>query len=58
MKLKQEQNIFHVVVNASSCISNQKWNKKTCQLNVNIIARVNNIMFGILAHVFVKIEKI
>ena len=31
MKLKQEQNIFHVVVNASSCISNQKWNKKSCQ---------------------------
>ena len=35
MKLKQSQNIFHVIVHANSivktCHSNQKWNNKTCQ---------------------------
>ena len=32
--------------------------KNHVNVNVNIIARVNKIIFGILAHVFVKIESI
>ena len=32
--------------------------KRHVNVNVNIIARVNKIMFGILAYVFVKTESI
>ena len=49
MKLKQWQNIFHVIVNANSITYNlnQKWKK--------IIAIARKIVVGILAHVFVRI---
>ena len=62
MKLKQWQNIFHVIVNKNSIVQYviQIKNGITKHVNVNvkIIVRTENIIVGILAHVFVRIVSI
>ena len=62
MKLKQWQNIFHVIVNKNSIVQYviQIKNEITKHVNVNvkIIVRTENIIVGILAHVFVRIVSI
>ena len=49
-------------INSETCNSNQNWITRTCQcknyLNVKIIVSAKEIIVGILAHVFVKIESI
>ena len=57
MKLKQWQDIFHVILNANSVQHvNQikKWMIKHVNVNVKIIINVKKIIFRILAHVFVR----
>ena len=62
MKLKQRQNIFHVVVNANSILQYVVQIKngmtKHVIVNVEIIVRAKKIIFGILPHVFVRIVSI
>ena len=58
MKLKQWQNIFHVILNANSVVQHvnqiKKWMIKHVNVNVKIIINVKKIIFRILAHVFVR----
>ena len=58
MKLKQWQNIFFVTVNANSLVQHviQITNgiMKHINLSVKVIVSENEIIVGILAHVFVK----
>ena len=62
MKLKQWQNIFHVIANANSIVQyeNQIENGiiKHANVNVKIIIQAKKIIVGILAHVFVRIVNI
>ena len=62
MKLKQWQNISHVIVNANSIvqcvIQINNGIVKHVNVNVKIILRARKIKVGILAHVFVKIVSI
>ena len=62
MKLKQRKYIFHVIVNAISIVQHviQIKNRimKHVNVNVKIIINTKNIIVGILAHVFVRIESI
>ena len=53
MKLKQRQNICHVIVNASSIVQHE-----TCQCECKIIVSGKKIIVGILVHVFVRIASI
>ena len=59
MELEQWQNIFHVVVYASSVLQHVIKNKdgimKHANLNVKIIVSAKKIRVGILAHIFVRI---
>ena len=59
MKLKQWQNIFSVTVNANSLVQHviQITNgiMKHINLSVKVIVSENEIIVGVLAHVFVKI---
>ena len=58
MKLKQWENIFHVIVNANSIVQHVIQSKngiiKDVNVNVKNIVSVKNIIVGILAHVFVE----
>ena len=62
MKLKQWQNIFHVIVNANSIVQYVIQIKngiiKHVNVNVNIIVCTKKIIVGIPAHVFVRIVSI
>lgn len=62
MKLKQWQNIFSVTVNANSLVQHviQITNgiMKHINLSVKVIVSENEIIVGILAHVFVIIANI
>ena len=62
MKLKQWQNIFHLIVNVNSivqyAIQIQNGIVKHANVNVKIIASAKKITVGILAHVFVRIVSI
>ena len=40
--------------NIITCNSNQKWNKKHDNVNVKIIIIAKKVIFGILAHVFLR----
>ena len=53
MELKQWKNIFHVIVNANSMAHVIQIQK----LSVKIITHAEKIIFGILAHAFVRIFK-
>ena len=59
MKLKQWQNIFHVILNANSIVQYVVQMKKeiikNVNVNVKIIVDAKNVIFGILAQVFVRI---
>ena len=59
MKLKQWQNIFHVILNANSIVQYvvqmKKGIIKNVNVNVKIIVDAKNVIFGILAQVFVRI---
>ena len=52
-------NIFNLILNASSVVQSVILFKSEMMINVNVsvesIARVNKIIVGILAHVFVRI---
>ena len=62
MKLKQWQNICHVIVNVNSIVKYaiQIKNRIIKHVNVNVktIVRAKNIKVGILAHIFVRIAGI
>ena len=62
MKLKQRQNIFHVIVNANSItqLDIRIKNRITTLVNVNvkIVEHAKKIIVGILANVFVRISSI
>ena len=64
MKLKQWQNIFHMIVNASSIvqhviqINNGIMSMEYVNVIVKIIGSVKSIIVGILPHVFVRISSI
>ena len=62
MKLKQWQNIFHVIVNANSIVQNviqiKNGIKKHANKNVKIIISAKKVIVGLLAHVFVRIANI
>ena len=62
MKLKQRQNIFHVIVNANSItqLDIRIKNRITALVNVNvkIVEHAKKIIVGILANVFVRISSI
>ena len=62
MNLKQWQNIFYVIVNAISLVQNVIQNKNGIIKHVNVNVEINisakKIIFGILAHVFVRILSI
>ena len=57
MKLKQWQNILHVIINANSivqlAIQIKNGITKLFNMNEKVIVNVKNIIAGILAHVFV-----
>ena len=59
MKLKQWQNIFHVIANANSIVQHviqiKNGIKKHVNVNVKIIVSAKKNVAGILAHVFVRI---
>ena len=57
MELKQQQNIFHVIVNANS-IQIKNGITKLVNVNVKINVHAKKIIAGILAHVFVRIASI
>ena len=44
--------------NSIVCNSNEKWNNKTCQGELKIIAHAKKIIVGIQAHVFLRIISI
>ena len=44
--------------NSTTCNSKQKWNDKHVNANVKITISVKKIIFGILAHVFVRVVSI
>ena len=44
--------------NSRTCNSDQKWDNKSCQYSVKVIVRARNIIFGILANVFVRMASI
>ena len=58
MKLKQQQNIFHMIVNANSIVQYVIQIKngilKYVNVNVKIIVCSKKIIVGILAYVFVR----
>ena len=58
MKLKQWQNIFHVILNANSIVQYvvqmKKGIIKNVNVNIKIIVDAKNVIFGILAQVFVR----
>ena len=62
MKLKQWQNIFHVILNATSIVQHVIQIKngimKHNNVNVKFIISAKKIVVGILAHVFVRIVNI
>ena len=62
MKLKQWQNIFHLIVNVNSIVQYavqiQNGVVKHANVNVKVIASAKKITIGILAHVFVRIVSI
>ena len=62
MKLKQLQNLFHVILNANSIVQYvvQIKNGIIMHVNVNvkIIVHAKKIIIGILAHVVVRITSI
>ena len=62
MKLKQGQNVFHVIVNANSIVQLliQIINGITKLVNVNVkfIVHAKKIIIGILAHIFMRITSI
>ena len=62
LKLKQWENIFHVIVNAKSIVQHAIQIKngiiKEVNVNVKVIISVKKIIAVILAHVFVKIANI
>ena len=59
MKLKQWQNIFHMLLNTNSIVQHviQIKNKvmKHASVNVKIIISAKKVIAGILAHVFLRI---
>ena len=59
MKLKQWQNIFHVIVNTNSTVRHVIQIKngiiKHVNINVKIIISDKKVIVGYLAHVFVRI---
>ena len=66
MKLKQWQNIFHMIVNASSIVQHviqinngiMSMSMEYVNVIVKIIGSVKSIIVGILPHVFVRILSI
>ena len=62
IKLKQWQNIFHVILNANSIVQHVTQIKngiiKHVNVNKNIIVHAKEITVGILAHVFMRIANI
>ena len=62
MKLKQQENIFHVMVKANSIVQHVIQIKngiiKHVNMNVKISASAKKIIVGMLAHVFVRIANI
>ena len=62
MKLKQLQNLFHVILNANSIVQYVVQIKNGIimhvNMNVKIIVHTKKIIAGILAHVFVRITSI
>ena len=62
MKLRQWQNIIHVIVNANSIVQNviqiKNGIKKHGDKNVKIIISAKKVIVGLLAHVFVRIANI
>ena len=62
IKLKQWQDIFHVISNANSIVQHVIQIKngiiKHVNMNVKIIISAKKIKVGILAHVFVRIVSI
>ena len=62
MKLKQLQNLFHVILNANSIVQYVVQIKNGIimhvNMNVKIIVHAKKIIAGILAHVFVRITSI
>ena len=62
MKLKQWKDIFHVIANAKSivqvAIRIRNGITEPVNVNVKVIVRAKNIIFGILAHVFVRMASI
>ena len=58
MKLKQWQNIFHVLVNVNSIaeyvIQIKNGVIKEVNVNVKVIVSAEKVIVGILAHVFVR----
>ena len=62
MKLKQWQNIFHVIANANPIAYYKIQIKneiiKHVNVNVKVIKSAKNIIVGIIAHVFVRIASI
>ena len=49
---------FKSKFNSATCNLNQKWNNKTCKCECKIYHKCKKIIFGILAHVFVRIARI
>ena len=62
MKLKQQENIFHVMVKANSIVQHVIQIKngiiKHVNMNAKISASAKKIIVGMLAHVFVRIANI
>ena len=62
MKLKQPQNIFHVMVKANSIVQHVIQIKngiiKHVNMNVKISVCAKKIIVGMLVHVFVRIANI
>ena len=62
MKLKQQENIFHVMVKANSIVQHVIQIKngiiKHVNMNVKISASAKKIIVGMLTHVFVRIANI
>ena len=62
MKLKQLQNIFHVILNENLIEQHEIQNKngitKHVNGNVKMIISVKKIISGMLAHVFLRIVSI
>ena len=62
MKMKQQQNIFHLIVNGNSIVQHviQIKNRitKLVNMNLKIIVHVKKIIVGIPAHGYVRITSI